>query len=355
MILDSEAHGSRSGGVRPAHRFDEQRLERWLVENVEDYCGPMRVEQFAGGQSNPTFKLITPNRNYVMRRRPPGELLKGAHAVDREARVQQALGTIGFPVARVHALCTDDSVIGTWFYVMDMIDGRIFTEATFPEAPAADRPKHFDAMNETMARLHRVDAAAIGLADYGRPGNYFTRQISRWSKQYLADELAGRLSEMDRLVEWLPQNIPEGDETTIVHGDYGQHNLIFHPTEPKVAAVLDWELSTLGHPLGDFGYLLLKFHLTPEFGGIAGLDLKAIGYPSREEYVEAYCGRTGRSGIGNLDFYIAFNMFRLAAIHHGIKGRLLRGTAASPQAEEAAARVPTFAALAWQQAQRAGA
>ncbi len=339
-----------------AHGFDEQRLHQWMVENVKDFSGPMQIERFADGQSNPTFKLVTPEHIYVMRRKPSGAILKGAHAVDREARVQQALGQTGFPVARIHGLCTDDSIIGTWFYVMDMVEGRIFWNSTFPELPLASRHLYFDAMNHTLAQLHNVDPAAVGLSDFGRPGNYFARQIARWSKQYLEDGPAGRVPEMDRLVEWLPQNIPPGDETAIVHGDYRVDNIIFHPTEPRVVAVLDWELSTLGHPLADFTYFLMMYHLTPDYGGgIAGIDLKAIGYPSEEQYVDAYCRRTGRAGIDHLDFYLAYNMFRLAAILHGIKGRVLRGTAASPQAATAAGLLTRSAELAWKQAQRAGA
>lgn len=345
-----------TGPVRDAHRFDEERLRAWMEANVDGFAGPMTVEQFSGGQSNPTFKLSTPGAEYVLRRKPPGELLKGAHAVDREAKVQRALGEVGFPVPKIHGLCTDESVIGTWFYVMDMTVGRIFWESTFPGVPTADRSAYFDAMNETLARLHNIDPGAIGLGDYGRSGNYLERQIGRWSKQYLADDLAGRLPDMDMLVEWLPQHIPAGDETAIVHGDYRVDNMIFHPTEPRVLAVLDWELSTLGHPLADFTYHLMMYRSPPEFsGGIGGLDLAALGLPSESEYVDAYCRRTGRSGIENLDFYIAYNLFRLGAIVHGIKGRALRGNAASAAADLLVSQLPMIARLAREQAEQSAA
>lgn len=232
--------------VREGYRFDEAALAKWMEANVEGFSGPLEVEQFKGGQSNPTYKLITPGRAYVLRRKPPGPVLKGAHAVEREAKVLSALGCVGFPVAHVHGLCTDESVIGSWFYVMEMVEGRIFWDATFPDVSREERPAYFDAMNATIAQLHSIDHEAVGLGDYGKPGNYFARQVGRWSKQYLEDELAGRDPNMDALVEWLPTAIPEGDETSVVHGDFRCDNMIFHPTEPRVIAVLDWELSTLG-------------------------------------------------------------------------------------------------------------
>ncbi|MEI9926930.1 MAG: phosphotransferase [Sphingomonas sp.] len=333
--------------VRPAHRFDEAALERWMAEHVEGFRGPVRVEQFKGGQSNPTYKLTTPARSYVLRRKPPGQLLKGAHAVEREAEVLTALGTTGFPVPRVHALCTDDDVIGTWFYVMDMVEGRIFWDATLPEIAADRRPDYFDAMNATISRLHRIDPESIGLGGFGRPGNYFARQIGRWSRQYLDDADAGRDPQMDRLIAWLPENIPPGDETSIVHGDFRLDNMIFHPTEPKVVAVLDWELSTLGHPLADFAYHAMMYHIPPHIvAGLAGADLAALNIPGEADYVAAYCRRTGRASIPAYEFYIIFNVFRLAAIFHGIKGRVIRGTAASAQAAERARAFPELAAIA---------
>ncbi|MAM83749.1 MAG: phosphotransferase family protein [Acidobacteria bacterium] len=338
--------------VRAAHRFDEAALAAWMQAHVPDFSGPLRVEQFKGGQSNPTYKLITPARSYVLRRKPPGQLLKGAHAVEREARVLDGLERAGFPVAHVYGLCTDDAVIGTWFYVMEMVEGRIFWDAALPDVARDERAAYYDAMNAVIAQLHSVDYAAVGLGDYGRPGNYFERQIARWSKQYLEDQEAGRDPDMDRLIDWLPANIPAGDETTIVHGDCRIDNMIFHPTEPRVLAVLDWELSTLGHPLADFAYNAMAYHMPPHIvAGLAGADLAALNIPTEVEYVAAYCARTGRSGVANYGFYTAFNFFRLAAIFHGIKGRVLRGTAASSQAHERAKAFPELARIAWSLAQ----
>ena len=348
-----QAINSGTGDVRQGMEIDAGALDEWMRGNVEGYAGPLRVEQFKGGQSNPTYKLITPGRNYVLRRKPPGVLLKSAHAVDREYAVISALGTTGFPVARAHALCTDDAVIGTWFYVMDCVEGRVIWDPAFPDVPREGRAAHFDAMNATIARLHTIDYAAIGLAGYGKPGNYFARQIGRWSKQYLEDEAAGRVPAMDRLVEWLPANIPAGDETSIVHGDYRCDNMIFDAAGPRVRAVLDWELSTLGHPLADFSYHLMMYRM-PDDSGLKGKDLGALGIPSEAEYVAAYCARTGRGGLPDLGFTMAFNMFRLAAIVHGIRGRVARGTAASSHAREMAKRVEPLADGAWAEALKAG-
>ncbi|WP_454887059.1 phosphotransferase [Sphingomonas oryzagri] len=323
--------------------------------HVDGFSGPLSVEQFRGGQSNPTYKLVTPDRSYVLRRKPPGQILKGAHAVEREAKVLTGLERAGFPVAHVYGLCTDDAVIGTWFYVMEMVEGRIVWDATFPDIARVDRPAYFDAMNATIAQLHTVDYEAIGLGDYGRPGNYFERQIARWSKQYLDDTEAGRDANMDRLVEWLPANIPTGDETSIVHGDFRCDNMIFHPTEPRVLAVLDWELSTLGHPGADFAYHAMMYRMPPHIvAGLGGADLVALNIPSETDYLAAYCRRTGREAMPGYDFYIAFNFFRLAAIFHGIKGRVIRGTASSEQATERVAVLPELMDLAWRQAERAG-
>lgn len=342
-----------TGAVREAHRFDVARLAAWMEREIEGFAGPLAVEQFRGGQSNPTYKLLTPGRSYVLRRKPPGKLLPGAHAVDREYRVIDALGRQRFPVARAFALCLDEAVIGTQFYVMEMVEGRIFWDPAFPDVPRAERPAYFDAMNRTIAQLHRIDPEAAGLGDYGKPGNYFARQIARWSGQYRADEQAGRVPAMDRLVEWLPKNIPADEpQARVIHGDFRCDNMIFHPVEPRVAAVLDWELSTLGHPLADFSYHLMMYRM-PD--ALAGADLAALNIPSEQEYVAAYCRRTGRDDIAHLDFYMAFNLFRLAGIVHGIKGRLLRGTAASAHAAEMAQRLEPLAELAWAQAKKAGA
>ncbi|OCC24383.1 aminoglycoside phosphotransferase [Croceicoccus estronivorus] len=335
------------GPIREGFAFDQHRLEEWLRTNVEDFGGLYAVEQFGGGQSNPTYLLRAEGRNYVLRRKPPGPLLKGAHAIEREYRLIDALYPTGFPVPRPFGLCEDGEVIGTPFYVMEHVQGRTFWDTAFPEVPREERAAYFDAMNEVIARLHTISPADVGLADYGRPGNYFERQIGRWSQQYLNDADAGRVAAMDELIEWLPANIPPGDDVAIVHGDYRCDNLLFHPTEPRVLAVLDWELSTLGHPLADFAYHLMVYHMPPGFStGLLGLDLKAQGIPSKADYVAAYCRRTGRDGIERLDFYLAFSLFRLAAIIHGIKGRMLRGNASSPHAAEAVEQLERIAGLA---------
>lgn len=345
-----------ASAVRPGFAFDEAALARWLAEHVPGFAGPLTVSQFKGGQSNPTYRLDTPGKAYVLRRKPPGQLLKGAHAVEREARVLSSLAPTGFPVPPVHALCTDDSVIGTWFFVMDMVEGRIFWDATAPGVSAEERRALFDSMNATIAWLHAIDPASVGLADYGKPGNYFERQIARWSKQYLEDVDAGRDPDMDRLIEWLPANIPPGDEAVIAHGDFRIDNLIFHPHEPRVIAVLDWELSTLGHAGADFAYHAMMYHMPPHIvAGLVGADLAALSIPSEADYLASYCARMGRDGMPGYDFYLAFNFFRFAAIFHGIKGRVARGTAASAQARERVAAFPELTALAWRQAQRAGA
>ncbi|TAK99455.1 MAG: phosphotransferase family protein [Rhodospirillaceae bacterium] len=343
--------------VREGFAFDEAALARWMADHVAGFTGPLTVEQFKGGQSNPTYKLVTPSKSYVLRRKPPGQLLKGAHAVEREAKVLTGLAKVGFPVARVEGLCTDEKVIGTWFYVMEMVEGRIFWDATVPGVSPDERAAIFDAMNAAMAQLHMVDYEAVGLGDYGRPGNYFERQIGRWSKQYLEDADAGRDPHMDRLIAWLPHNIPADDAaTSITHGDFRIDNIIFHPSEPRVLAVLDWELSTLGHPGADFAYHAMMYRMPPHIvAGLGGANIAALGIPREEDYLATYCARAGRSGMPGYDFYIAFNFFRLAAIFHGIKGRVLRGTASSAQAHQRVQVLPELMALAWQQAVRAGA
>jgi aminoglycoside phosphotransferase (APT) family kinase protein len=337
--------------LTPPADIDPDRIIPWLRAHIAQFAGPLTVQRFAGGQSNPTFKLCTPAQTYVLRRKPAGKLLPGAHAIEREATVLTALAAAGFPVPAVYGLCTDESVIGTPFYVMHMVEGRIFWDATFPDVARADRPAYFHAMNAALAHLHRIDPAAIGLAEYGRPGNYFQRQIARWSKQYLADTDAGRDPNMDRLIAWLPGHIPPGDETSIVHGDLRCDNIIFHPTEPKILAVLDWELSTLGHPLADFSYNAMMYRMPPHIvAGLAGADLAALNIPSEADYVAAYARRTNRPAIPHYDFYIAFNFFRLAAIFHGIKGRVVRGNAASAEAQDRVRVMPELADLAWRQA-----
>ncbi|WP_430396069.1 phosphotransferase family protein [Ferrovibrio sp.] len=333
--------------VQDRHRFDVDQLEVWLKANVEGYKGPLEVQQFKGGQSNPTFKLVTPERKYVLRRKPPGKLLPSAHAVDREYRVIKALGQTDVPVAKAYALCEDDSVIGTAFYVMDCVEGRIFWDQRLPELNRDERGQIFDAMNRTIAALHSVDYNAVGLGDFGKAGDYFARQIGRWSKQYKASETE-HIPAMEKLIEWLPANIPPGDEVSVVHGDYRMDNMIFHPTEPRVVAVLDWELSTLGHPLGDFTYHLMSWRLAPDvFRGIQGVDFAALGIPDEAEYCRRYCQRTGRDGIPHLEFYMAYNMFRIAGILQGIMGRVKDGTAASQHAIESGKRAKPIAEIAW--------
>jgi len=335
--------------VREQHRFEVGRLQRYMEQHVEGFSGTLEVEQFRGGQSCPTYKLSAGGKRYVLRRKPPGKLLPSAHAVDREYRVISALAETPVPVARTYALCADETIVGTAFYIMEWVDGRVFWEPGLPGLEKAERWAVYDAMNEVLAELHKVDYRAVGLADFGRPGNYFARQISRWSKQYRASETES-IPAMDRLIEWLPENIPPGDETTVVHGDYRLDNMIFHASEPRVLAVLDWELSTLGHPLGDFTYQLMGWRLGGElFRGVAGLDLAALGIPGEAEYVAAYCRRTGREGIENLEWYLAYNMFRLAGILQGIMGRALDGTAASEHAIEQGRRARPMAEAAWAQ------
>lgn len=330
-------------------RIDRVALEQWMRSHVDGFEGPIEIEKFPGGQSNPTFKLQTPARSFVLRSKPPGKILKGAHAVEREARVMEALKPANFPVPQVFGLCTDERVLGSWFYVMELVEGRIFWDATFPNVSHDDRPAYFDAMNDTLARLHILDHRALGLEDFGRPGNYLARQIDLWSRQYRDDVQAGRNEDMDRLIEWLPQNLPARDETGVVHGDFRCDNVIFHPTEPRIIAVLDWELSTLGDPVTDFAYHCLMYYMPPRIvAGLADADLRALNIPPLEEFVAAYCARTGRSAIESWDYYIAFNFFRLAAIFHGIQGRVLRGNAASAEARERAANFPILAALARQ-------
>ncbi len=341
--------------VEERHRFDEGALGAWLRDNVEGFEGPVEVRQFKGGQSNPTYQLVTPRHRYVLRRKPPGKLLPSAHAVDREYKVISGLWPTGFPVARPYGLCTDESVIGTMFYVMDHVEGRILWDGSLPDYQPAERAAIYQAKLETLAALHNTDVAAAGLSDYGKPGNYFARQIDRWSKQYVASETR-KIDAMDRLMAFLKDSVPDDDRTSVVHGDYRLDNMILHPTEPKVIAVLDWELSTLGNPLADFTYLLMNWVMPgDQRGGLAGRDLAALGIPSVEAYVAEYCRLTGRTGLPATDWYFAYNLFRLAAICQGIVGRVRDGTAASPHAVAMAERVEPLALGAWSFAQKAGA
>jgi len=338
---------SLATAVRPGFEIDAAALSSWMAEHVEGFAGPLRIEQFSGGQSNPTFKLTTPSTRYVLRRKPVGQLLKGAHAVDREARVLQAVERAGLPVPHVHALCTDDEVIGSWFYVMDLVEGRILWNGGFPDLHPEQRAAHQDAMGKVLAALHLLDPEEIGLGDYGRHGNYLQRQVARWSRQYGEDAAAGRTADMDFLVEWLPHHLPADSETRVVHGDYRIDNIVFYPTDAPVAAVLDWELSTLGEPAVDFAYNLMMYRVPSALPwGLADRDLGELGLPSEAEYVAAYLRRTGRAGIPHLDVYLAFNLFRLAAIIHGIKGRLIRGTAASADAATMVERMDLLAGIA---------
>jgi aminoglycoside phosphotransferase (APT) family kinase protein len=335
--------------VREPHRFDASRLETWMDSHIPGFRGPIAVEQFKGGQSNPTYRLLTPQAHYVLRRKPPGKLLPSAHAVDREFRIMAALAATEVPVPRMHALCMDDTVVGTAFYIMDNVEGRVFWEPTLPALAAAERRGIFDAMNDALTRLHRVDYTAIGLGDYGRPGSYVMRQIDRWTKQYRASETE-TIAAMDRLIEWLPAHAPASEETTLIHGDFRIDNMIFHPTEPRVIAILDWELSTLGNPLSDFAYHMIPWRLGPDtYRGLHGYGLAALGIPSEAEGCALYCRRTGRTALPDWDFYIAFNMFRLAAILQGIMGRVREGTAASERALESGARAKRLAEAGWAQ------
>ncbi len=353
----SERQDQNSGtrAVRAAHRFDEQRLLDYLGTRLPGFEGPLRVRQFKGGQSNPTYRLDAGSGRYVLRRKPPGKLLKSAHAVDREYRVISALHDAGFPVPRPHLLCEDDEVVGTAFYVMDCVEGRIFWDLDLPGLDPSERAAIYDNVNATIARLHNFDYRGLGLGDFGKPGNYFARQISRWSGQYRASETV-TIPAMDRLIEWLPDNIPEDDSASLVHGDFRLDNMILHATEPRVIAVLDWELSTIGHPLADFTYHLMAWQM-PDVGigsvGLLEMPLAELGIPDEEQYLAMYCARTQRSaGIPHRNFYSAFNFFRLAAILQGIAGRVRDGTAASAHAAQASRAVQPLAERGWQFAGR---
>jgi len=348
-IMTPIAPAREAGPVR--HPFDEAGLLTWMKAHVPDFEGPLEVQQFSGGQSNPTYKLATPKKNYVLRRKPPGKLLPSAHAMDREYKVIAALYPTGFPVAQPYGLCEDDSVIGTMFYVMDFVDGRILWDQTLPQYEPTERHAIHMAVCKTLADLHNTDYQKVGLSDYGRPGNYMARQIDRWTKQYRASETV-KIEEMDKLMEWLPKTVPEDDKTTIVHGDYRLDNVSMHKTEPRVIAVLDWELGTLGNPLADFSNLLMQWVNGP----LAAIpNQKEYGIPTIEEIVAYYCELTGRKGLPDLDWYFAYNIFRLGGIIQGIVGRVRDGTASSANAAQTAARVPMLGKAAWRFAQKAGA
>jgi len=337
------------GPVARPHQFDQQALAAYLRDQGRPLKGKLRVEQFTGGQSNPTYLVTSGAERYVLRRKPPGALLPSAHAVDREFRVMRALAGAGVPVPRVFALCEDPAIIGTAFFLMEYVPGRVFWDATLPGVEPVERSALYDELNRVIAALHGVDYRAVGLADYGRPGNYLTRQIERWIRQYRAAETE-RMDPMERLIDWLPVHIPDGDETTLVHGDYRIDNVIFHPSEPRILAVLDWELSTLGHPLADFAHHAMAWRVGPEeFRGIKGYDLAGLGIPDEAAYLAAYCRRTGRGTIANWDYYLAFNMFRMAAILQGVLARALQGNAASPEALATGKRARPMAEAGWRQ------
>ena len=344
-------------GVKPVeerHRIDMGRLEDFMKQHMEGIRGPLQVEQFKGGQSNPTYRITAGGKRYALRKKPPGKLLPSAHAVDREYKVIKALHSVGFPVARPYVLCEDDAVIGTAFYLMDCVEGRVLWDQSLPGMQKSDRAAIWEELNRVIALLHSVDYKAVGLEDFGKAGSYIERQVGRWSKQYLASE-TGKIEAMDNLIAWLPKNLPAAGETTIVHGDYRLDNTVFHPTEPKVLAVLDWELSTLGDPLADFSYHCMSWHIPPgKFRGIEGLPLAELGIPSEREYVDLYFKRTGRKSVAPSvwDYYMAYNLFRIAAILQGIAKRVLDGTAASEHAREAGSRAPIMAELGWQQVEK---
>ena len=356
-------------GTKPVakqHAFDVGVLHDYLRERHDGFGGSLQVEQFKGGQSNPTFKLITPDRAYVMRTKPgpAARLLPSAHAIEREYKVMHALQDSPVPVPRMHLLCEDESVIGRAFFVMEFVQGRVLWDQSLRDSDKATRSAIYDEMNRVIAALHCVDFGSIGLADFGKPGNYFERQIARWSKQYSAS-VTEPIDAMDQLMAWLPQNIPasarDPGQVAIVHGDYRLDNMVFHPTQPRIVAVLDWELSTIGHPLADFSYHCMSWHIEPgSFRGIGGLDYAALGIPNERQYVTSYCERTGRIAPGGAieavmadwNFYMAYNLFRMAGILQGIARRVVDGTAASTQARVSAAGARPLAEMGWKVAQQ---
>ncbi len=353
MAPSSSSAAPGTADVLDKHRFDVAALAQYLEQHVDGFRGPLTVWQFRGGQSNPTYYMTSPNREYVLRRKPPGKLLPSAHAVDREYRVITGLQNSGVPVPTTYALCEDPEVIGTAFFVMEYVHGRVMPDPRLPDETPDVRAAIYDSMNTVLARLHTVDFRAAGLGDFGHTGAYVARQIHRWAKQYRASETE-RIEAMEHLIAWLPEHIPAEDETTLVHGDFRLHNSIVHPTQPRIVAVLDWELSTLGHPLSDLAYNCLPFRLPGDvFEGFA--TSRPAGIPSEEEYVAAYCKRTGRSGIPHWDYYLAFSMFRLSAIAQGIMGRVVSGTANDPNARARGERARPLAEQGWKVLEAAGA
>ena len=346
---------SQAGAVTARHRFDEDALSEYLSSALPGFAGPLEVRQFQGGQSNPTYLLTTPSRRYVLRSKPgpAAKLLPSAHAIEREFRVMHALGRQGIPVPEMLLLEEDESVIGRAFFVMEHVDGRILWDQTLPDFTPAARSALYDEMNRVIAALHAVDIDRAGLADYGKAGNYFERQIGRWSKQYRASETE-RIEAMDRLIEWLPQHLPADDEVSVVHGDFRLDNLIFHPNEPRVIAVLDWELSTLGHPLADFSYHCMSWHIPAGgFRGIGGVDFAALGIPTEAQYMQRYCERSGRTRIDHWNFYLAYNLFRIAAILQGVYKRATEGIASSDNATQSGSNARALAEIGWRKAQEA--
>jgi aminoglycoside phosphotransferase (APT) family kinase protein len=347
-------------GTRPvaeSQKFDMAALRDYFRDHVDHFSGELSIEQFKGGQSNPTFKLDADGRSYVVRTKPApaSKLLPSAHAVDREFQVMSALHGAGFPVPRQYALCNDESVIGRAFAVMEYVEGRVYWEQSLPGMNAQQRGEIYDEMNRVIGQLHAIDHAEVGLTGFGKPGNYFSRQIDRWTRQYRTSETAP-IPAMDRLIDWLPQHIPPGDETTIVHGDYRMDNMIFHPTEPRIIALLDWELSTLGHPLADFSYHCMSWHIAPgDFRGIGGLDLATLGIPSEASYVARYTERTGRHlDPHHFRFGLVYNLFRMASILQGIMKRYIDGTASSAQALKAGQSAGPMAETGWRYASKQG-
>ncbi len=336
-------------------KLDVANLTAWMTANVAGFAGPLTYAKFAGGQSNPTYRIDAASGTYVLRRKPFGPLLPSAHAVDREYRLIDGLYPTGFPVAKPYGLCTDDAVIGSMFYVMGLADGRNLWDGTLPDHAPAERTALYNAMCDTLAALHTIDYQAAGLGDYGKPGNYFERQVARWTKQYRASETE-TMPAVERLIEWLPRTIPPQTRTSIVHGDYRIDNMIFAPAEPRVIAVLDWELSTLGDPLADFSYFLMSWVTEPEGrSGVLGVAGGDSGIPTIEAMTERYCAATGRDGVPDLNWYFSYNLFRLTGIVQGIKKRIVEGTASSAQAERSAGQVYRLAEASWHFAQKAGA